>query len=510
LPNLAARALAFHPAGGGTLYAGLEGGGVWQATPPPIGTPTVALLPSSARLAGAGGAFYTTDVTVANTGTTPTTFVLKFLGNNSDGSGGPEKSFPIAAGASTTFADVLGSVFEKTSDFGAIRVTSPSGSVRVLAQTSTPGFGGTFGQSVPAARPEDLVTVISSRSILAVREDAAFRTNLILANATEALLDVDVILVAETGVSPPSASRRYKLPPLGMTQVTRVVRELGVTTDVSGARLVVSTPSVGGAFAAYASVIDNVTNDPRTLLPLGPIVSDRPSPDYWLLPSSARASGAGGAFYTTDLTVAYANWYSARYALKFLGNNLDGRNGTEVTFDLGAGKSATYADVLGSVFKRDSDFGAIRVSSQFPASDSGFLAVLAQTSTPGFGGTFGQSVPAATTSDLIRPGTERSILAVREDDAFRTNLILANATEAALDVDVRLVSADGADLATKRYSLAPLGMTQVTKVVRDLGIATNVAGARLVLSTPTANGAFAAYASVIDNVTNDPRTLLPR
>ena len=92
----------------------------------------------------------------------------------------------------------------------------------------------------------------------------------------------------------------------------------------------------------------------------------------------------------------------------------------------------------------------------------------------------------------------------------RASSARTNATEAALDVDVQLVSAEGAALATKRYSLAPLGMTQVTKVVRDLGIATNVTGARLVISTPTANGAFAAYASVIDNVTNDPRTLLPR
>ncbi len=53
-------------------------------------------------------------------------------------------------------------------------------------------------------------------------------------------------------------------------------------------------------------------------------------------------------------------------------------------------------------------------------------------------------------------------------------------------------------------------MTQVTKVVRDMGIAANVTGARLVISTPTNSGAFAAYASAIDNVTNDPRTLLPR
>ncbi|MBL8113235.1 MAG: hypothetical protein JNK60_10145, partial [Acidobacteria bacterium] len=61
-----------------------------------------------------------------------------------------------------------------------------------------------------------------------------------------------------------------------------------------------------------------------------------------------------------------------------------------------------------------------------------------------------------------------------------------------------------------RYPLPPLGMMQVGRVVRDLGIVANVKGARLVLSTPTTDGAFAAYASVIDNVTNDPRTLLPR
>lgn len=471
---------------------------------------STALLPASARVEGAGGAFYTTDLTVANTGAAMTTFVLKFLGNNEDGRNGAERSFTLGAGASTTFPDVLGSVFGLTSDFGAIRITSPSDAVRVLSQTSTPGFGGTFGQSVPASRTEDLITAGTPRSILAVREDASFRTNLILANAGEDPLDVDVTLFAESGNALGTPARRFTLPPLGMTQVTRVVRALGVDADVTGARLVLSTPSAGRSFAAYASTIDNVTNDPRTLLPVAPISSARPAPDHWLLPSSARAAGAGGAFYTTDLTVACSGAANARYTLKFLGNNADGRGGPESTFDLGAGKSVTYADVLGSVFQRTSDYGALRVASQGPAPDTSLLGVLAQTSTPGFGGTFGQSVPAATAADLIRSGTARSILAVAEDDSFRTNLILANATEAALDVDVQLVSADGVSLAARRYPLAPLGMTQVTRVARDLGISADVRGARLVLSTPTAGGAFAAYASAIDNATNDPRTLLPR
>ena len=99
---------------------------------------------------------------------------------------------------------------------------------------------------------------------------------------------------------------------------------------------------------------------------------------------------------------------------------------------------------------------------------------------------------------------------MREDGAFRTNLVLANAGEKELDVDVELVGSDGVGLGSRRYRLPALGMHQVTRVVRDLGVTVDVAGARLVLSTPTAEGAFSAYVSVIDAATNDPRTILPQ
>jgi hypothetical protein len=226
----------------------------------------------------------------------------------------------------------------------------------------------------------------------------------------------------------------------------------------------------------------------------------------WLLPSSARAPGQGGAFYSTDLAVANTGASEAALTLKFLGHDADGTSGPEKSFTLGAGKSATYADVLGSVFGVTEGYGAIQV-----ASSTASLAVSSQTGTPSTGGgTFGQSVPAFGDAELIRAGTPRTILGVREDAAFRTNLILANASPSPIDVDLTLVGETGALLGTKRYPLPPLGMTQVTRVVRDLGVGSDVAGARIVLATPTGGGAFAAYASVIDATTNDPRTLLPR
>jgi hypothetical protein len=226
----------------------------------------------------------------------------------------------------------------------------------------------------------------------------------------------------------------------------------------------------------------------------------------WLLPSSARAFGTGGAVYTTDVTIANTGSADAVFTLKFLDHDTDGHAGLEKTLALASGKSVTYTDVLGSVFGVSSGYGAVRLSSS-PAA----LVFLSQTWTPSpSGGTVGQSVPGFSDDEMIRPGITRSILAIREDAAFRTNLILSNASEAPLDVDVSLVSDTGATLGMKRYTLPALGMTQVTRVVRDLGVSTSVSGARLVLSTPTSGGVLAAYASVIDNPTNDPRTLLPK
>ena len=468
------------------------------------GAPSIALfLPSSARTPGTNGAYYTTDLTVANTGASDAAVTLQFLGHDQNGESASQENVTVVAGRSVTYDDVLNSLFGRLNDYGAILIASASANVVALGQTSTPGFGGTFGQSVPAARPSDLVAFASGRSIVGVREDAAFRSNLILNNTTAASLEVDVALVASGGTT--LGAKHYQLPPLGMTQVSHVVRDIGVSGDVVGARLVLSTPTSGGAFAAYVAAIDNATNDPRTLLPSG-LLASAAGTNVWLLPSSAHAPGANSAFYTTDLTVANMGGADTTFTLKFLGHDQDGTSGAERTFALGAGLSATYADVLGSVFSQNSGaYGAIQISSASAA-----LAVLGQTATPGFGGTFGQSVPAAAPADLVTAGASQSVVAIREDGSFRTNLILANATTVPLEVDVTLVADSGATLGTKRYFLSPLGMTQVGHVVRDLGVSGDVVGARLVLSTPTPGGAFAAYASAIDNTTNDPRTLLPR
>ena len=229
--------------------------------------PTTAwILPSSAHAPGAGGAFYKTALTVANTGTTSASVTLKFLGHDKDGTGGATSSQTLAPGISVTWPDVLGTVFGATNDYGAILITAGTTSLNVVGQTATPnpGGAGTFGQSVPALASADLVTTGSGKTIVAVSDDASFRTNLILTNATSIPVAVSLALRGADGTS--LGSSTVQLLPLEMTQVSQVARTLAGGANVTNSTLVLTTSTSGGAFAAYASVIDNGTNDPRTLL----------------------------------------------------------------------------------------------------------------------------------------------------------------------------------------------------------------------------------------------------
>jgi PA domain len=466
--------------------------------------PTTWVLPSSAHAQGQNNAFYTTGLTVTNVGAGDASLVLKFLGHDQDGTGGAEVSRTVAAGQTVTYADVLGSLFGVSSGFGAIRITADTNNLKIVSQTSTPppsGIG-TFGQAVPALTGNDLVTTAAPKALLSLREDAAFRTNAVIANATDQPAEADFELKSEAGV--PLATGWVVLLPYEMRQIGNVIPNLGAPYGTANATLVVSTPTADARIATYAAVIDQKTNDPRTILPvtLGTFGAN----GNWLLPSSAHAQGANNAFYTTDLTIGNAGTTTATVTLKFLGHDQDGRGGAEVVKTVPANSTVTYTDVLESVFDVSSGFGAILVTS-----NSASLKVLSQTSTPppNLVGTFGQSVPAAGAADFVTLAAPRVLVGLREDSAFRTNAVIANATDQPAEVDFELKSEAGVTLATGWVVLLPYEMRQIGNVIPNLGAPYGTANASLVVSTPTAGARIATYAAIIDQTTNDPRTILP-
>ena len=235
------------------------------------GPTTTYILPSSAHSKGQNGAFYTTDLTIANRGGTDANLTLQFLGHDQDGTASPQQLRMLAANKAVTYGDILGSVFgvnaTDAQNYGAILIMADSASLKILGETSTPPPNGvgTFGQSVPAQGANDFVTPASPKSLIALRDDTAFRTNLVLANATTSSVTVTLTLLAADGSTLGATTRT--LPPLGMTQIGSVVTTLGAPFGTTNAVLVVSTATPGAQIATYASTIDNNTNDPRTILP---------------------------------------------------------------------------------------------------------------------------------------------------------------------------------------------------------------------------------------------------
>ncbi|MFN7987602.1 MAG: hypothetical protein U0529_09025 [Thermoanaerobaculia bacterium] len=243
------------------------------------------------------------------------------------------------------------------------------------------------------------------------------------------------------------------------------------------------------------SEVEAVADD--AVLALTPV-----STTAWILPSAAWVHGEAGSYWTTRFTLANPGPDDAVATLKWLGHDADGRGGHEFTYLVRAGETLAPEMTTWELSFAES-WGAILVTSTSPA-----LVLQSETSTRLSGGTAGQALPALGPGDFAG-ATPKTLAPIRQTGAFRTNLVLANPTEDAETALVALYGADGALLGSREVELPPLGMTQVSGVAAALG-APYLALGRLAVSTPTPGGAVAAYASVIDNTTNDPRTLLPR
>lgn len=219
------------------------------------------LLPSSARVSGQN-AFWTTDLVVMNTGTQAATVNLKFLGHSGTGSTGPEKTYEIPPNATYSFPDALSYLFGKESDWGPILIRSTVTTLAIQGQTWTASpTGGSYGQSVPAQAAAEAVGA-TPKGLAGLRQDTRFRTNIVLANMKEADASVTLRVLLKDGTT--ATTQAFTVGPLGFLQLN-LANNLGVSNLSEGSALVsCSTP--GCLVAAYASVIDAATADPRTIL----------------------------------------------------------------------------------------------------------------------------------------------------------------------------------------------------------------------------------------------------
>lgn len=221
------------------------------------------------------------------------------------------------------------------------------------------------------------------------------------------------------------------------------------------------------------------------------------------VPGAAALTGVGGSNWRTDLVVHNPGASSASFEIALLKRDQDNPNPQKATFSLDPGRSARYGNALANLFQF-SGAATLRVS---PA--SGQVMVTSRTYDDQTTGTYGQFVAGRAVARAIPAGTNARLIMLSQSasstQGFRTNVGLVNATSLSISVELSAYrGSDGAFLGSKQWTLGPYKSIQINEILKTEFAAGEVDDAFAVVRTTTPSGAFFAFASVIDNRSNDP------
>jgi len=447
------------------------------------------LVPASAHAGGQAGTFWLTDLDIYNPGTVDVTVAIAFLPAGGDNSGAPQEFFTVPAGAALELQDVVSSAL-KRDGAGALRLRA-SGQIVVASRTYNTASSGTFGQFI-AGVPETLAIPPGEAVVLAGLESSAdFRTNIGVASAGDADATVTVELHAASGAL--LATRDISVAPYGWFQVTDIFTEQGLGT-VPDAYAVVRNVSGTAHVEVYASIVDAHTGDPTYVSPVAAVGAGLTT---WIA-AAAHATGIGTSFWQTDVALLNPGTSTAQGTLELYPADTDNRQRTTtpLAIQLGPGQSARLRDVVRTAFGQSSRVGALAL-----AVASGELVVTSRTYNQATTGTYGQFIAAVSERDAVSAGETATLVQLRRTAGFRTNVGMVNLTESAIRLHADYYRSDGTFIGSATYDLPPLAFHQQNNAIPGTA---DVVGGFAQITCETQGGQFLAYASVVDNGSDDP------
>lgn len=261
--------------------------------------------------------------------------------------------------------------------------------------------------------------------------------------------------------------------------------------------------SAAGSYAvsltASKSGDSDTTTKTVTILPMEePQLGER-----YFVPAAANAAGAGGSFFITTLDVFNGGSAKAFFRLLWLPRGTDNAQPDESPlFTLEPGEVRRFTNLLDEAFGASNAVGAVAL-----ISDSVDIQAESRTFNQTASGTFGQSIPGLAPGDFIPAGTRARILFMTENDDFRTNLGLLNGGDTPITVNWEIFGSDGSSLKTDSVALGAWTNLQLNRVLRSFA---PIEAAYAEIWTETSGGVFSCYGSVLDNISSDPTTILPR
>jgi CubicO group peptidase (beta-lactamase class C family) len=445
----------------------------------PVGAaPTESWIPVVASADGVGSSVWRSDIGLLNRSEMTNHVRLRLYQD-----GEPhDHELELAPSAYRTITDVL-ALYELQGS-GPLRVFS-SEALSTTSRTYDQAAAGTFGQFLGSESPTKGLDAGESAVLMQLREDPAFRSNIGLMNGWKRAAEIEIDLFDGDGSPVTTVSRT--VPPETTVQLGRPFFELGGRSDILSGYAVVRVLE-GQHILAYASVVDNATNDPTTI----PMKTDVGSPRSWVA-AAAHADGAHDSLWRTDTTLLNLSGTAATAELRFRGDET--ANAMVVVAD---GEQRLVEDVVATLGASGS--GSLEVVVDQPVMVGSRTYNLSDT------GTFGQFLDGLPVARLATDGDTVWLPQLRQDDLFRTNIGVVNGGEIEAVVRIRLYDDEGTRLAAPTRTLAPYARLQLNEPFRTIAGRTDLEAAYATVTVESGEG-ITAYASVIDNATNDPTTV---
>ncbi|HEV7764577.1 MAG TPA: DUF11 domain-containing protein [Thermoanaerobaculia bacterium] len=470
--------------------------------------PNAFVIPAVGHLSGSISNWFS-DVRIANVSDIARNYQVTF------NAGGVVKqtSVNIDAGASTALDDLVrnwfgvGPLGDSSNGTLIIQALDADGRViddplvskatiissRTYNASATQAAAGTLGQFIPATRFGNFIGRSSILSLQQIAESAAYRTNLGFAEAAGLPAQLNVSIFGTNGA-------RLLQVPVSLNageqrQINSFIAQQGLT--LPDGRIEVEVVGGDGKVTAYASVVDNFTQDP---LVVSGVATTGVSAEQYVVPGVA------------DLDTASANW---RSDVRVFNTGAVPQNATFVFYpasnptapstaevSIAPGEVKVLDGILQSLFELRGVGGSLHVKPEGAP-----LVVTARTYNQTANGTVGQFIPAVTEDDAVGLfDGSLHIVQAEESVRYRTNLGVTEVSGKPVTIEISVTLPDSKVSPTVQVPLAANEFRQLP-ILTNFGLGATY-NARISVRVIEGEGRVSAYGSIIDRVSEDP-TFVP-
>ncbi len=215
---------------------------------------------------------------------------------------------------------------------------------------------------------------------------------------------------------------------------------------------------------------------------------------------AAHVVGAEGSLWRSDLSVYNEGATSARFDVDLLPWRQPNLDVESMTFSLAPGSSLRYDDVLDSLFDFEGS-ASLRITAT-----AGKVSANVRTYNLSPDGTYGQFVEGVGENLSFGAGDRARAFGLRQDldggTGYRTNIGLVNTSSRRMNVVIEIYTAAGGLLGVFEQTLRPYESVQLNELFKTV-LSEDLDDGFVILETDTGEARFLAYASVIDNRSND-------